>query len=73
VTRLRGVACLLMSKSGFFMGALSNGFKETTTKVIDYNADSQQGERRVPQLALLFLVLKARSLRIAVESQSART
>jgi hypothetical protein len=47
VVELQGVACLLMRESEFFLGALSNGFKETATKVINYHADSRQGERRL--------------------------
>jgi hypothetical protein len=47
VEELQGVACMLMRESGFFRGALSNGFKETATKVVHYHADSQQGERRL--------------------------
>jgi hypothetical protein len=43
---LQGVAYVLMRESEFFLGALSNGFKETTTKVINYHADSKQGERK---------------------------
>jgi hypothetical protein len=47
VVELQGVACMLMRESDFFLGALSNGFRETATKVINYHADSQQGELRV--------------------------
>jgi hypothetical protein len=49
---LQGVACMLMRESEFFLGALSNGFQETTTRVINYHADSQQGESRVALGAL---------------------
>jgi hypothetical protein len=47
VVELQGVACMMMRESEFFLGALSNGFRETATKVIDYHADSQQGEQRL--------------------------
>jgi hypothetical protein len=43
---VHGVAYVLTRESEFFMGALSNGFKETTTKVINYHAYSEQGERQ---------------------------
>jgi hypothetical protein len=53
VVELHGVACMLMRESEFFMGALSNGFRETATKVINYHADSQQGKSSVALGALL--------------------
>jgi hypothetical protein len=35
VVELEGVACMMMRESEFFLGALSNGFKETATRVIN--------------------------------------
>jgi hypothetical protein len=53
VEELQGVAYMLMRESEFFLGALSNGFQETATRVINYHADSQQGKSRVALGALL--------------------
>jgi hypothetical protein len=53
VVELEGVACVLMRDSEFFMGALSNGFKETTTKVINYHADSRRVTDKGPRSGML--------------------
>jgi hypothetical protein len=45
VVKVEKVACLLMRESGFFMAALSTGFKEAKDMALDYHADSEQGER----------------------------
>jgi hypothetical protein len=45
VDKVEKVACLLMRESGFFMAALSTGFKEAKDMALDYHADSEQGER----------------------------
>jgi hypothetical protein len=44
VVKVQKVACLLMRESGFFMAALSTGFKEAKDMALDYHADSEQGE-----------------------------
>jgi hypothetical protein len=44
VVKVEKVACLLMRESGFFMAALSTGFKEAKDMALDYHADSEQGE-----------------------------
>jgi hypothetical protein len=42
VVKVEKVACLLMRESGFFMAALSTGFKEAKDMALDYHADSEQ-------------------------------
>jgi hypothetical protein len=44
VVRVEKIACLLMRESGFFMAALSTGFKEAKDMALDSHADSEQGE-----------------------------
>jgi hypothetical protein len=51
VVKVEKMACLLMRESGFFMAALSTGFKEAKDMALDYHADSEQGEE-ARQLAI---------------------